>query len=268
VTGATLEVTGLQAESGPDLVVARLVAEDGEIRGAALSSRSATFAMPGHEPLRGVLARFARLGVEHVLEGVDHVLFLLALVWQAVTMARGRLARAAGELAGTATAFTLAHTLTLTTTALGLVRVPALVAEACIAASLVLVALDVKGDATPAPSRRARLALAAAFGLVHGLGFASALAGGALPEHALALGLGAFNAGVEAGQILVLAGALGALALGRHLLAGQGLPRAARTLTAATSWVVGGAGAFFLFARVAALLAARAPSLSLSHLAP
>ena len=253
-SGARLAITGL----GDLVLVARLTAATGATEGAVVTARAPEIALPGQATLRGVLVRFVRLGVEHVLSGVDHVLFLVALAWQAVSAARGGLRRAARELGATATAFTLAHTLTLTTTTLGLLRVPAAVAEACIAATLVLLALDIRPAAERAslPSRRARVALAGAFGLVHGLGFASALAGGALPEHAVALGLASFNVGVEIGQLLLLGGTLAALALGRHLLADRGA-RVGPALTTITAYVVGPVGAFLFLSRAGGLLFAR-----------
>lgn len=252
VAGARLGVDGL----GDLVLVTRVTGPDGASEGSVVSARAPELTLPGRAPLRAVLARFARLGVEHVLSGVDHVLFLIALAWQAVAAARGRLGQAARELLATATAFTVAHTVTLTATALGVLRVPASVAEACIAATLVLLALDVRPGTEHLPTPRARVALAGAFGLVHGLGFASALAGRALPEHAVALGLASFNVGVEIGQVLLLAGTLGALALGRLLLA-ERAERIARSSTTLTAYVVGPVGVFLFLSRFAALVAAR-----------
>ncbi len=247
VAGASLEVEGL---AGADAVVARVASESGAIEGGVLTARSPRFAVPGHEPIRGVLARYLRLGIEHVVSGVDHVLFLLALVWQAVSAARGRLRGAAVELARTATAFTLAHTLTLTLTVLGLLHVPTVVGEASIAASLVLVAAD--ADAHERTGALGRAALAGAFGLVHGLGFATALSGGELPEHALWTGLAAFDVGVEIGQVLVLGTCLVLVAGARRVLSSPD-----RILATVTSYAVGVTGAFLFFARAAALLASR-----------
>jgi hypothetical protein len=139
---------------------------------------------------------FLRLGVEHILTGYDHLLFLAAL-----------LVRGGGlwALLRIVTAFTLAHSVTLALAVLGLVTIPAGVVEPAIAASIVWVALGnvfFRG----APSRRWLVSFV--FGLVHGFGFAAALGGLALPPWSLAMALLGFNLGVEAGQGLVIAALL------------------------------------------------------------
>lgn len=249
LAGAALEIEGLGLDV--DVVVARVTA-GGEERGAVLTARAPRVALPGRERGDSVVGRYVRLGIEHVLSGLDHVLFLLALVWQAVSAARGALRRAAWELARTATGFTLAHTVTLTGTALGLIRIPADVAEATIALSLVLVALDLGRGAPPRPA--ARLALATTFGLVHGLGFAGALAESGLPEGAALLGLVAFNGGVEIGQLLLLGATLLALAAARRLVRAETRDRFAARAAALAAYGVGVTGATLLLSRVRALL--------------
>ncbi len=140
-------------------------------------------------------AGFFALGLEHILSGFDHLLFLGAL------LLRGKRLRA---LLGVVTAFTLAHSITLACAVLGLVSIPARVVEPAIAASIVWVAVEnLRGDAP-----RHRWLLTFSFGLVHGFGFASALEGLALPPWRLAGALALFNLGIEAGQALVIAAAL------------------------------------------------------------
>ncbi|MBI5068250.1 MAG: HupE/UreJ family protein [Deltaproteobacteria bacterium] len=166
-------------------------------REAALSQEApeATLEVGGGSGSR-TPAGFFTLGLEHILSGLDHLLFLGAL------LLRGRRLRG---LLGVITAFTLAHSLTLAAAVLGLVVVPARIVEPAIAASIVWVAVEnLRGDGAPDH----RWLLTFAFGLVHGFGFASALEGLALPPWRLAGALALFNLGIEAGQALVIAAAL------------------------------------------------------------
>jgi hypothetical protein len=154
-----------------------------------------------------VLVRYLRLGLHHILgipQGADHVLFLLALML---------LVSSLPSLLWCVSAFTLGHSLTLAAAALDLVRLPAAPVEILIALSIVFVArerLPRSGGAGPAAERRqaaepstgSAAAMALAFGLLHGLGFASALAEAGLPVGQRALSLLAFNLGVEAGQLV------------------------------------------------------------------
>ena len=135
---------------------------------------------------------FVAMGVEHILGGVDHLLFLLALLalarglWQTVTIVTG---------------FTVAHSITLSLAALGVIDVPSRIVEPLIAASIVWVALEnlLRTDIPPH-----RWLLSFCFGLVHGFGFASAIEPLKLPARRLALALLGFNLGVEAGQAFVV----------------------------------------------------------------
>jgi len=141
-------------------------------------------------------AGFFWLGVEHILTGYDHLLFLAALLLGG----GGALA-----LLRIATAFTVAHSITLAAAVLGLVTLPSRLVEPAIAASIVWVATE---NAWLGRARARRWLVSFAFGLVHGLGFASALDSLALPPRNLALALVGFNVGVEAGQAVVIALAL------------------------------------------------------------
>jgi hydrogenase/urease accessory protein HupE len=137
------------------------------------------------------------LGVEHILGGFDHLLFVLALLFL-VSFNR--------RLLLTVTAFTLAHSLTLALSALGWLTLRSPPVEATIALSIMLVA----GEALhkqPTLSRRWPALVAFLFGLVHGLGFAGALAQIGLPQNHLAVALLTFNIGVELGQLLVVGAA-------------------------------------------------------------
>jgi hydrogenase/urease accessory protein HupE len=135
---------------------------------------------------------FFRLGLDHILSGWDHLLFLAALILRGGSLL---------SLLRIVTAFTVAHSITLALAALGVVVVPGAVVEPAIAASIVWVALE-NLRARDAPSRRWLVSFG--FGLVHGLGFASALQELSLPPGRLAWALVGFNLGVEAGQGVVL----------------------------------------------------------------
>ena len=183
-----------------------------------------------------------------MIEGIDHVLFLVGLFCQAWMHARGNLRTAASMLARTATSFTIAHSLTLSATVLGVLRVPPAVSEACIAWSLVLVALDI-GD-----GRRPRAALAGAFGLVHGLGFAGALAETRLPEGTRGVALALFNVGVEMGQVLLFAACAGVVCAVPRFVRGATRDATRGRLADASAYVVGISGATMFFLRVQTLL--------------
>ena len=156
-----------------------------------------------------IASRFAREGVSHIFGGPDHVLFLLSLLLLGGT---------AGHLLKIVTAFTLAHSITLTLAATGLFALPPRFAEPVIALSIVIVAaLNLKApQESDAKEKRAdfRPYLAFGFGLIHGFGFAGALDEIGLPREALGWALGAFNVGVELGQamlVILFAPALAAL---------------------------------------------------------
>jgi hypothetical protein len=150
---------------------------------------------------------YVREGVGHIGVGLDHILFLLSLLLPAVLVWQGGVWRAA-ERAGTAawdvlkivTAFTVAHSITLTLAVLGLIELPTRLVESVIALSVIVAALN---NLRPVVSARLWM-VAFGFGLVHGVGFASVLAALGLPREALALALVGFNVGVELGQLAIV----------------------------------------------------------------
>jgi hypothetical protein len=177
----------------------------------------------GSSSLRQQLATYVNEGVWHIWVGLDHVLFLLCLLLPAArrrgqgmqepglpsaVQRRGRGAQESSrrsapvwiEVVQVVTSFTVAHSITLSLAALGILDVPARLVESAIAASVVFAALN---NIRPMVTRRLWL-IAFGFGLVHGLGFASVLAGLALPRHALLLALLGFNLGVEVGQLVLV----------------------------------------------------------------
>ncbi len=158
-------------------------------------------------PPAGTLT-WIRFGVEHILGGLDHLAFVIGLLL-VLELSLGR------RLLVTITAFTLAHSLTLALAVLGLVEVNAAPVEACIAASVLLVAREAT-HREPTAIRRWPWLAAGGFGLIHGLGFASALREVGLPRESLAKSLASFNVGVELGQLAVVAVIVGGAALVRR----------------------------------------------------
>lgn len=186
-----------------------------------------------------VLKTYFILGVEHILAGWDHLLFVIALVllvqsWRMVVAA--------------ATAFTLAHSITLAGAALGFVGLPSAPVEALIALSIVFLAVEVlRRDEQPTWTRRFPWIIAFLFGLLHGFGFAGALTSIGLPEGDIAAALLAFNIGVEAGQLLVIAVLLLLLA-GIRKLASAAL----EPVIQCASYGIGIIGAYWVIDRIIA----------------
>ena len=151
---------------------------------------------------------YAREGVWHIWIGFDHILFLLALLLPAVVVRDGRVWQAVSafkpalwSVLKIVTAFTLAHSITLTLATRGYISLPSRWVESTIAASVVVAALN---NIFPL-FRERRWVMAFLFGLIHGFGFASVLADLGLPQNALVLALFGFNVGVEAGQLAIVA---------------------------------------------------------------
>lgn len=180
----------------------------------------------------GALAwAFVVLGVEHILVGWDHLTFLFALLLVATSL-RGMLAVVTG--------FTLAHSLTLTLAATGVLAPPSALVEAAIAATIVYTGLENLSH----PGARRRFVLTFLLGLVHGFGFAGVLAERGLPQEHRALALLSFNAGVELGQAALAAAVLPLLLRLRAFGAWE------RWAVPALSLACSAAGAFWLWERV------------------
>ena len=157
---------------------------------------------------------YLALGIEHLLLGFDHILFLLALLY---FLHRPRAWDGTKALAKAVTAFTVAHSVTLAMSALDLVRLPQAPVEAVIALSILFLAAEWLRGAPDSLTARHTWLVAFAFGLLHGFGFAGALADIGLPRENLALALFLFNVGVEIGQLAVVAAALALIAAVRGL---------------------------------------------------
>jgi hydrogenase/urease accessory protein HupE len=150
--------------------------------------------IPGKSSTYDVIKTYSKLGVEHILLGIDHLLFVLALI--IITSGKWRILK-------TITAFTLAHSITLSLAALGYVNFPTPPVEAVIALSIVFLAVEIiknlNGGKTLTSQKPWLVAFT--FGLLHGFGFAGALANIGLPQQDIPWALAFFNVGVEIGQI-------------------------------------------------------------------
>jgi hypothetical protein len=209
--------------------------------GAAPEERIVTGAEPRlrlPEGGSGSAAVWLRLGVAHILGGLDHLAFVLGLLL---------ISRPDRRLLWTITAFTLAHSVTLALATQGALRLASAPVEATIAASVVLVAREAMHD-QPTLTRRATWAVALLFGLVHGLGFAGALRALGLPSGSVIPALLWFNVGVELGQLGVVAVALLGWRLLRPRLEGVAW------IKPAAAYAIGGLGAWWLIARTVAIV--------------
>lgn len=232
LAGGLLEVEGLGPVIGEAVFWVSL--SDGRTLSHLMRPDAARWRIPHVTSRWEVAGEYVGLGVEHILTGADHLLFLALLVL---------VLRRPGAVLLAETAFTLSHTLTMSATVLGWVRVAAPWAEACIAFSLVLLALDVERPEQPRPSAWRGAATALLFGLVHGLGFAGGLQEVGVPEEAVLPALVGFGAGVELGQLAFLALVLLAATLASRT---RLWPR----LALAGGYVTGGLGSLWLIERL------------------
>jgi hydrogenase/urease accessory protein HupE len=183
---------------------------------------------------------YLRLGVEHILTGFDHLLFVLGLLL--LTGPNWRVVKAIS-------AFTVAHSITLALAALGYVRFPSAVIEALVALSIVFVACELAPGSRPDTlTKRYPWLIAFTFGLLHGLAFAGALSQIGLPPKAAPQALFLFNVGVEIGQLIFIAVAVGAMRL--YALARERFRwREAAWAHAAPAYVIGGLASYWLIER-------------------
>jgi hypothetical protein len=189
------------------------------------------------------LARtYVNYGIDHILLGADHLLFVLGLIW---------IVHGGWRLAKTITAFTIGHSASLAAAAFGLIGVPERPLNACIALSIVFVGVEIIKQQRGEPGLTARYpwAVAAAFGLVHGIGFAGALAGLGIERRLLPAALLFFNIGVEIGQLAFI---LLVLALGwAHRRAQATLPQWSAPIPA---YLIGSVATFWFLTRLQMLV--------------
>jgi hydrogenase/urease accessory protein HupE len=246
-TGQAISIEGLSGTSTDVLV--RIESLGGAIQTERLSPTKTNFVVQSAPGASEVATTYLRLGIEHILFGFDHLLFVLALVilighWRRVAL--------------TVTAFTIAHSITLAAATLGIVDVPRPPVEAAIALSIVVVAVEIviarRGD--PSLAARWPWVVAFCFGLLHGFGFAGALADVGLPHHAIPIALLFFNLGVEIGQLIFVAAVLTAGGLLRSAIARYFEPplvrRTVNSLDVTAAYAIGIVAAYWLMERASA----------------
>lgn len=178
----------------------RLKRADGTVLTQLLAPDQMSWTIPVRPSWSDVARGYLKLGIEHIWTGIDHLLFVTGLLILAGSMKRVLLA---------ITGFTVAHSITLSLSALGLMRLPVPPVEAAIALSILFLAREIAQPHPDGFARRYPIAVSSSFGLLHGFGFAAALRDVGLPSGELATGLLCFNLGVEIGQIVFIAGVIG-----------------------------------------------------------
>ncbi len=236
LTGQHIAVNGLENTSTDVLV--RIAAQNHTAQMFRLTPGETGFQVPEKTSALDVIRIYTGLGIEHILLGVDHLLFVFALLL---------IVKGWRRLVGTITAFTLAHSITLAAATLGYVHVPQAPVEAVIALSILFLATEIVHglQGRQGLAERYPWLVAFIFGLLHGFGFAGALAEIGLPEHSIPLALLFFNVGVELGQLIFVTVVVSIGWAMRHLLKQASLRQA--TFTAA--YFIGATSAFWLVER-------------------
>jgi hydrogenase/urease accessory protein HupE len=238
LVGQRIEFIGLQASITDVLVrVSRL---DGSLTTTLVHPAQPWIEITATPGAFSVAGAFLAHGIQHILSGFDHLLFVFGLL---LLVGNGWM------LVKTITAFTLAHSITLALAALGAVRLPGPPVEATIALSILLLAVEIarKNRGETSFTIQWPWVVAFCFGLLHGFGFAGALVQIGLPQHDLPLALFTFNVGVEIGQLMFVAAVLCL----RALLLRCRLPRPARLYARPiASCGLGTLAAFWFFQRV------------------
>lgn len=239
--GKTVRIEG--DATGVTDVIARVERLDGSSQVERLEAGAPQFEVRASAGTSEIAWSYTVLGVEHILGGTDHLLFVFALL---LVVSGGK------RIVVTVTAFTVAHSITLVAATLGWVSVPGPPVEAIIALSIVFVAAEViRGlQGQPGLTARAPWIVAFSFGLLHGLGFAGALAETGLPQTAIPVALLMFNVGVELGQLLFVIVVLTLAAVGRKLLR-----KPPAWAVPAAAYGVGTIAAFWTLERVASFWA-------------
>jgi hydrogenase/urease accessory protein HupE len=244
LSGQTLEIEGLDQTITDVLVQVSL--SDGRHLDAVVKPQHPALDLALDAPSAPAAPAYLKLGVEHILTGADHLTFVLGLLL--LVGVNWRIVKAV-------TAFTVAHSLTLTAAALGWVHAPSVVIESLVALSIVFVAVEL----IPRPGREETLTrrhtwvVAFVFGLLHGMAFAGALAEIGLPPHAVAISLFLFNVGVEIGQLAFIGVAVLAI-LGLRWLRAQSPWTLAAPARLAPAYAMGSFASFWFIARLALVI--------------
>jgi hydrogenase/urease accessory protein HupE len=239
LAGKRVEFVGLQATI-TDVLVRIQVLDGNHSTVLVRPSKPWVEIVPSLGPF-AIAGAYLLHGVEHILFGFDHLLFVLALL---LIVPSWRM------LFWTVTAFTVAHSITLSLATLGVVRVPGPPVEAAIALSILLLACEIVRSQRGQPSLTAQYpwVVAFSFGLLHGFGFAGALTDIGIPQGDIPLALFTFNVGVELGQLAFIAVVITAVASVRHIGVPIFVERHARV---AVTYAIGILAGFWFIERVA-----------------
>ena len=242
--GGTLVIEGLGQQRTD--VLLRYPGSEGTPRSKRLTPADASYLIPSDPGSFEVLRTYLWLGFDHILAGLDHLLFVFALLL---------LVPSFGQLVGTITAFTVAHSLTLAGVTLGWFSLPSAPVEAVIALSIMFVAAEIltKSDAAPTLAQRNPWMISFAFGLLHGFGFAGALEEIGLPQGDVPLALLSFNVGVELGQLTFVFVLVAAGYILRRLWRGTGTQYERPVITLAV-YGIGSIAAYWFVERVLGFL--------------
>lgn len=245
LAGETIEIVFAQFNPATSTLI-KFHGLSGEQYTRLLKPSENTWSIPKAETASGIAWDYTVLGIQHILAGFDHLLFLLCLLLIAGSWRRVLL---------TITGFTVAHSLTLIVSALQWVRLPLPPVEAVIALSIIFLATEIVKDNRQTLTWRYPIAVSSSFGLLHGFGFAAALADIGLPQTDVITGLLFFNIGVELGQLFFAGGVLLALRYGQVIATAVLVnTKAPQVFRLCSSYAIGGLAAFWLFERLAAFV--------------
>ena len=220
----------------------RLTLLSGEKHTALLGPDRTSWPIPDQESTTTVAWQYLTLGVRHILQGADHLLFLACLLFIARTWRR---------ILITVTGFTIAHSITLALAALGVVKVPVPPVEAAIALSIVFLAVEIVRNRADTLTMRYPITVSSSFGLLHGFGFAAVLAEIGLPQVEVPAALLFFNLGVEIGQLIFVCAAIMLWLAFARLTEGLGARSTAYGwATRAAVYCVGAAASFWTVDRI------------------
>jgi hydrogenase/urease accessory protein HupE len=196
LTGLTISIVGLKGSTYE--VLLRIIDQKKQTITAVLNTEKTDYTIPDSETMdaENTVTAYILLGVEHILIGLDHLLFVACLVYISGTRKK---------LLLTITGFTVAHSITLILAATGVLTIPIPPVEAVIALSIVFLAREIAKNNKDSLSLNYPVLVSSSFGLLHGFGFASVLADIGLPETEKIMALLSFNIGVEIGQLLFVA---------------------------------------------------------------
>jgi len=225
----------------PTEVLLRIEYLDGNVLMHRFTPSAPSYKVEANPGLSQVIATYTGLGIEHILIGIDHLLFVLVLLM---------LVSGTRRLIITITAFTVAHSITLSLAALQVISIPVPPVEACIALSIAFVAAEIihSKRGSPGLAERRPWLISFSFGLLHGLGFAAALGQIGLPQSAVPAALLFFNVGVEIGQLIFVAIVLSLMWLANRYRIFN-IPQSVRLIP---TYVIGSVAMFWVIQRIGA----------------